>query len=72
MNSATRLTLVAIVIVIGGMVASFIWFVMTWDKEAEQPIVRAHPPLPLLLGEKYSGGPGGLAPRPLQQDPHPS
>lgn len=38
MTAAMKVTLLAIVIVIGGMVASFIWFVATWDKDAEDPI----------------------------------
>ncbi|SHH56610.1 hypothetical protein [Marivita hallyeonensis] len=41
MNTAIKVTLLAIVLVLGGMTASFIWFVSTWDKEAEEPVVRA-------------------------------
>ena len=45
MNKAMKITLLAIVLVIGGMTASFIWFVSTWDKDAEEPIVFARPAL---------------------------
>lgn len=43
MSRAMKATLLAIVIVIGGMTASFIWFVATWDKEAEEPVVVTPP-----------------------------
>ncbi len=38
MNAAMKATLIAIAVVLIGMAASFIWFVATWDKEAEQPV----------------------------------
>ena len=38
MSGAMKATLLAIAIVLIGMAGSFIWFVATWDKEAEQPI----------------------------------
>ncbi|WP_439523601.1 hypothetical protein [Marivita sp.] len=38
MTGAMKTTLIAIALVMIGMAASFIWFVSTWDKEAEQPI----------------------------------
>jgi hypothetical protein len=44
MNTAVKVTLFAIAVVIGGMAASFIWFVATWDKEAEDPVVFKRPP----------------------------
>ena len=43
MTKAMKATLFAIAIVIGGMTASFIWFVATWDKEAEDPVVHMRP-----------------------------
>ena len=45
MNRAMKATLIAIIVVIGGMTASFIWFVATWNKEAEDPIVFLPPTL---------------------------
>jgi len=39
MNTAMKATLLAIVVVIGGMTASFIWFVATWDKDVKEPMV---------------------------------
>ncbi|PRY81595.1 hypothetical protein [Marivita geojedonensis] len=38
MNGPVKATLAVIAIVLIGMAGSFIWFVATWDKEAEQPI----------------------------------
>ncbi|WP_439119452.1 hypothetical protein [Marivita sp.] len=38
MSGAMKATLLAIAVVLIGMAGSFIWFVATWDKEAEQPI----------------------------------
>ncbi|WP_299787009.1 hypothetical protein [uncultured Marivita sp.] len=38
MTGAMKATLIAIAVVMIGMALSFIWFVATWDKEAEQPI----------------------------------
>lgn len=38
MNTAMKATLIAIAVVLIGMAGSFIWFVATWDKEAEQPV----------------------------------
>lgn len=35
MNAAMKATLIAIAVVLIGMALSFIWFVATWDKEAE-------------------------------------
>lgn len=35
MNGAMKATLILIAVVMLGMAASFIWFVSTWDKEAE-------------------------------------
>jgi hypothetical protein len=35
MNGAMKATLILIAVVLIGMAASFIWFVSTWDKEAE-------------------------------------
>jgi len=44
MNRATMVTLLAIGLVLGGMAVSFIWFVATWDRDAEAPIVKQTPP----------------------------
>ncbi|MCR9109607.1 hypothetical protein [Marivita sp. XM-24bin2] len=38
MSAAVKATLLVIAVVLIGMAGSFIWFVATWDKEAEQPI----------------------------------
>jgi len=62
MNTAIKITLAAIVIIIGGMVAIFIWFVSTWDPEAEESLTSATP-LPFHLAKKTSGV-RGLAPGP--------
>jgi hypothetical protein len=43
MNKATKLTLAAIAIFFLAVAGSFIWFVATWDKEAEQPVGRVTP-----------------------------
>ena len=44
MSAAVKATLLAIAVVLIGMAGSFIWFVATWDKEAEQPIGFAPEP----------------------------
>lgn len=51
MNKGTKYTLIAISAFVAAMVASFIWFVATWDKASEKAIVRATPPVaaPLLI-----------------------
>ncbi|MCC1491369.1 hypothetical protein [Cognatishimia sp. F0-27] len=33
-----KLTLLAIALFFFAVVASFVWFVMTWDRDAEQPV----------------------------------
>ena len=50
MSGAMKATLLAIAVVLIGMAASFIWFVATWDKEAEQPIGFA-PALTITITE---------------------
>ena len=40
MNNAMKATLLLIAAVMIGMALSFIWFVSTWDKEAEEPVVH--------------------------------
>lgn len=39
MNRAMKITLIGIALFFGTVVATFIWFVATWDREAEQPVV---------------------------------
>jgi hypothetical protein len=41
MTGAMKATLLAIALVMIGMAASFIWFVATWDKSVEEPIVQS-------------------------------
>ncbi|WP_300586095.1 hypothetical protein [Marivita sp.] len=50
MSAAVKATLLAIAVVMIGMAGSFIWFVATWDKEAEQPIGLAPAP-PITITE---------------------
>ncbi|MGJ8603020.1 MAG: hypothetical protein ACSHXH_02765 [Marivita sp.] len=38
MTGAMKATLITIAVVLIGMALSFIWFVATWDKDAEPPI----------------------------------
>ncbi len=44
MSGAVKATLIAIAVVLIGMALSFIWFVATWDSDAEEPIVKQTPP----------------------------
>jgi hypothetical protein len=53
MNRAMKATLVAIAAVMIGMAVSFIWFVATWDKEAEQPISFDMSPLHAQLEDRH-------------------
>ncbi len=46
MSGAVKATLLAIAFVMIGMAGSFIWFVATWDKEAERPVGFA--PVPTI------------------------
>ena len=50
MSGAMKATLLAIAVVLIGMAGSFIWFVATWDEEAEQPIGCA-PALTITITE---------------------
>ncbi|MFP7672279.1 hypothetical protein ACG74X_02860 [Marivita sp. S0852] len=45
MNTAMKATLILIAVVLIGMAVSFIWFVSTWDKEAEEPVVLMPAPV---------------------------
>ena len=38
--SGTSKTLLLIAGFVAIMVASFVWFIATWDREAEEPVVR--------------------------------
>jgi hypothetical protein len=51
MTGAMKATLIAIAVVMIGMAASFIWFVATWDKEAE-PALSALPAPALILKDR--------------------
>ncbi|MFP7569502.1 hypothetical protein [Marivita sp. S2033] len=52
MSGAMKTTLALIAVVMFGMVASFIWFVANWDKDAEASIVLA--PVWLLTEERIA------------------
>ena len=52
MTRAMKATLIAIALVMIGMAGSFIWFVATWDKDAE-PALSALP-APVAIQEGHS------------------
>ncbi|WP_439123832.1 hypothetical protein [Marivita sp.] len=54
MNGAMKATLLAIAAVMIGMAMSFIWFVATWDKEAEQPIGFQLTPANTLTEDRHA------------------
>jgi lysophospholipid acyltransferase (LPLAT)-like uncharacterized protein len=50
MTRAMKATLIAIALVMIGMAGSFIWFVATWDKEAEPALSAIPAPFSNLEG----------------------
>jgi len=52
MTGAMKATLIAIAVVLLGMALSFIWFVATWDREAEQPIGFAPSPADTITKDR--------------------
>ena len=40
MTRGTKRTLLAIAVFVAAMVATFIWFVATWDPSREEPVSR--------------------------------
>ncbi|MDU8910826.1 hypothetical protein [Aestuariicoccus sp. MJ-SS9] len=60
MTRAVRITLLTIAAALAFMVGTFVWFVVTWDAEAEKSLTQNDAPL-LLLGENTPGS--GAAPR---------
>ena len=50
MTRAMKATLIAIALVMIGMAGSFIWFVATWDRDAEPALSAVPAPAVILKG----------------------